>query len=397
MFAFALDADRTSLPAAAPGLFWAAVLLAALLAIGRSFAVEEANGARDGLRLSGLDGGAIFVGKAARDRGRAVPARSRARRGGDRALRRHRCSGVLVLVCAAVAATVGLAATGTVYGVLATGLRARDTLVPLLVLPAVTPVMLGGSRAFAAALDGSSSDAWPWVQLLVAFSVLGRGRRHDGVRSAPGGDRERRPAGTGSARPWSSRSRITAVFALWISPPDAEQGDVVRLLYLHVPTIWIAFLGFFVTAVASVLWLVPRTRRTEWDLLAGASAEVGVVFTGHHARSSARSGAARRGARTGCGTRGSPAPRSSSSCTSATSRCGAPAPTADERGKRCAIAALIAFADVPIVHLSVTWWQTLHQSGTVFNPNNRRADPRVDGLHARVGGRARSRSSTSIS
>ena len=42
--------------------------------------------------------------------------------------------------------------------------------------------------------------------------------------------------------------------------------------------------------------------------------------------------------------------------------------TADERGKRCAIAALIVFADVPIVHFSVTWWQTLHQQGTVFNP-----------------------------
>jgi len=171
MFAFALDADRTSLPAAAPGLFWAAVFLAALLAIGRSFAVEETNTARDGLRLSGLDGGAIFVGKAAAIAvelfllevvlGAAVIA-----------LYGVTVSGALVLVCAALAATVGLAATGTVYGVLATGLRARDTLVPLLVLPAVTPVMLGGSRAFAAALQGSSSDAWPWVQLLVAFSVL---------------------------------------------------------------------------------------------------------------------------------------------------------------------------------------------------------------------------------
>ena len=40
MFAFALDADRTALPSAAPGLFWAAVLLAALLAIGRSFSVD---------------------------------------------------------------------------------------------------------------------------------------------------------------------------------------------------------------------------------------------------------------------------------------------------------------------------------------------------------------------
>src|ERR1700704_1334013 len=158
MFAFALDADRTSLPQAAPGLFWASVLLAALLAIGRSFAVEESNGARDGLRLSGIDGGAIFVGKAAAI---AVVV-----------LYGVTVSGAFVLLCAAVAATIGLAATGTVYGVLATGLRARDTLVPLLVLPAVTPVMLGATRAFAAALDGSTSEAWQWVQLLVAFSVL---------------------------------------------------------------------------------------------------------------------------------------------------------------------------------------------------------------------------------
>ena len=171
MFAFALDANRTSLPAAAPGLFWTAVLLAALLAIGRSFAVEESNGARDGLRLSGLDGGAIFMGKAAAIAvelflleivlGAAVIA-----------LYGVTVRGALVLVIAAVAATIGLSATGTVYGVLATGLRARDTLVPLLVLPAVTPVMLGASQAFSAALDGSNSDAWPWVQLLVAFSVL---------------------------------------------------------------------------------------------------------------------------------------------------------------------------------------------------------------------------------
>src|SRR3984893_6551057 len=65
LFAFALDADRALLPRAAPGLFWAAVLLAALLAVGRSFAVEEANRARDGLRLSGLDGGSGFLGKTA--------------------------------------------------------------------------------------------------------------------------------------------------------------------------------------------------------------------------------------------------------------------------------------------------------------------------------------------
>ena len=162
---------------------------------------------------------------------------------------------------------------------------------------------------------------------------------------------------------------ITALLALWVSPPDAEQGDVVRLLYLHVPTIWIAFLGFFVTAVASVLWLVPRTRRTEWDLLAGASAEVGVVFTGITLIVGSIWG------RPTWGTYWVWDARLTSTAILFFLYLGylalrRTASTADERGKRCAIAALIAFADVPIVHLSVTWWQTLHQSGTVFNPNN---------------------------
>ena len=171
LFAFALDSDRELLPRAAPGLFWIAVLLAALLAVGRSFAVEEANRARDGLRLSGIDGGSVFLGKAAAIAvelllleivlGVAVAVLY------DVALQ-----SVGVLVCTTLAATIGLAATGTVYGVLAGGLRSRETLTPLLVLPAVVPVMLGATRAFAAALDGAPSDAWPWVQLLVAFAVL---------------------------------------------------------------------------------------------------------------------------------------------------------------------------------------------------------------------------------
>ena len=160
---------------------------------------------------------------------------------------------------------------------------------------------------------------------------------------------------------------IAAAFALVISPPDAEQGDVVRLLYLHVPTIWVAYLAFFVTGLASLLWLIPRTRRTEWDLLAGASAEVGVIFTGITLVVGSVWG------RPTWGTYWVWDARLTTTAILfflylgylALRRTGA---TVDERGKRCAIGALIAFADVPIVHLSVTWWQTLHQNGTVFNP-----------------------------
>jgi heme exporter protein C len=160
---------------------------------------------------------------------------------------------------------------------------------------------------------------------------------------------------------------VTSVFALWVSPRDDQQGDAVRLLYLHVPTAWIAYLAFFVTAVASVLWLVPRTRAPTWDLLAGASAEVGVIFTGLTLALGSLWG------RPVWGTWWQWDARLTTTAIMfflylgylALRRTGA---TADERGKRCAIAALIAFADVPIVHFSVNWWQTLHQTGTVFNP-----------------------------
>src|SRR5438094_4738607 len=64
LFAFALDPDRGVLRRASAGLFWVAVLFSALLAVQRSFAVEAADGGRDGLRLSGLDPAGIFLGKA---------------------------------------------------------------------------------------------------------------------------------------------------------------------------------------------------------------------------------------------------------------------------------------------------------------------------------------------
>ena len=76
------------------------------------------------------------------------------------------------LILASLAATVGVAATGTLYGVLAAGVRVRETLVPVLLLPVVAPVLLGATRAWEAAIDGIPSDAWPWVALLAVFAVL---------------------------------------------------------------------------------------------------------------------------------------------------------------------------------------------------------------------------------
>ena len=65
---------------------------------------------------------------------------------------------------------------------------------------------------------------------------------------------------------------LTAWLALFVTPADVVQADAVRLLYLHVPTAWVAmYMSFGVTSLASALYLWPRTRSRFWDLTAGAS------------------------------------------------------------------------------------------------------------------------------
>jgi heme exporter protein B len=70
-----------------------------------------------------------------------------------------------------VAATAGIAAAGTLYGVLAAGLRVRETLLPLLLLPVLAPVLIGSTRAFEAARSNTTAEGWPWVGLLVVFAL----------------------------------------------------------------------------------------------------------------------------------------------------------------------------------------------------------------------------------
>jgi heme exporter protein B len=174
LFAFALDPDRGDvLVQAASGLFWVAVLLSSLLAVQRSAGVESAEGVTDAQRLSGLDPAGIFLGKAA-----AVAVQLAVLEvvlgAGVVVLYNVHIRGIATLVATAVVATVGLAAAGTVYGVLATGLRVRDTLLPLLLLPVVAPVLIAATRSSEAALTGLTVDVSPgdWLRLLSVFAVV---------------------------------------------------------------------------------------------------------------------------------------------------------------------------------------------------------------------------------
>ena len=139
MFAFALDND-TVLTRVAPGLVWLATMFSLLLIVQRAFAVETADGALDALRVAGVRPGGIFLGKAM-----ALAAQLAVLElmllGAAVVLYKTEivAGGIVLLVTTFVAATIGLAFVGTLYGGLAAGAKGRETLLPLLMLPVVAP------------------------------------------------------------------------------------------------------------------------------------------------------------------------------------------------------------------------------------------------------------------
>lgn len=169
-FGFAFGPGRDVLERTAPGLLWMAVLFAAVMAARRSYQAETEDGALEGLLLAPVDKAAVFLGKAA-----AVASQLLAL-----------VVAVLLLVivlfdlslgspaplaAAFALGTVGLAAIGGLFGVVAEAARTREAVFPMLVLPLATPVLIAGVRATDLAATGRAAEATQWLGLLLAFDV----------------------------------------------------------------------------------------------------------------------------------------------------------------------------------------------------------------------------------
>jgi heme exporter protein B len=78
----------------------------------------------------------------------------------------------LLLVVAGLVAGVAVAAAGTLYGALASGLGVRETLLPILLLPVLAPVLIGATRAYEDALGSAAVDGWAWTGLLAVAALV---------------------------------------------------------------------------------------------------------------------------------------------------------------------------------------------------------------------------------
>ena len=165
----------------------------------------------------------------------------------------------------------------------------------------------------------------------------------------------------------------TALVAGLVVPPDAVQGDLQRIMYVHVPSAWLAYLAFVVTLIASIGYLINRDLGR--DHLAGASAEVGVVFTGLALATGMIWG------KPVWGVWWTWEARLVLTATMFFVYLGylALRRAVDDphlRARRSALFGVLAAVQIPIVHFSVVWWRTLHQPPTVLRPDN---DPQIDG------------------
>lgn len=169
---------------------------------------------------------------------------------------------------------------------------------------------------------------------------------------------------------------ILLLLGLVLSPADVNQGESVRIMYAHVPGAWLAYLAFVVTAVSSAAYLWKRTRSLTWDRIAGASAEVGVLFMAISLVTGSLWG------RLTWGTFWTWDARLTTTAFLFVTYVGYLAVRGlggahHQRAKRSAVLALLAVLEIPLVHFSVELWNSLHQEASVLT---RDSDVQMDGL-----------------
>ena len=154
----------------------------------------------------------------------------------------------------------------------------------------------------------------------------------------------------------------TALVGLFVVPADAQQGDVQRLMYVHVPAAWLAFLSFGVVFVASLAYL--KTGQIRWDRMAVSSAEIGVQFCALTIILGSLWG------RPVWGAWWTWDPRLTTTAVLLLIYIGylslrKVADNPRQRAQWSAVVGVCGFVDVPIVHMSVVWWRSLHQEASV--------------------------------
>jgi len=171
VFTFAFDLRVENARAVLPGVIWVAVIFAGMLGLNRSFILEQDRGSLAGLLLAPVDRSAIYLGKTVAN-----------------LIFMFVVEAVLLPVVVIffnvnvltppfllvmVMGTTGFAVVGTIFAAMAVNTRAREVLLPILLLPVMVPVLIAAVKASGGLLDGETlAEQAKWLRLMGAFDVI---------------------------------------------------------------------------------------------------------------------------------------------------------------------------------------------------------------------------------
>lgn len=173
IFNFAIDVTPSNVALVAPGVLWLAIVFSSSLALGRAFQIERDNGCMDALLLAPVDRGTVFLAKFIVNvllltvfELFLVPVFSFM-------YKVDLLPVIPGLACVLIAGTVGLSAAGTLFALAAAGTRARELMLPLIILPLQIPLLIAVVQATAIVLDGQGiTSVGAWGNLILAFDIL---------------------------------------------------------------------------------------------------------------------------------------------------------------------------------------------------------------------------------
>lgn len=171
VFSFALDLRGAMARAAAPGVLWTTIAFAGTLGLSRSLAREQQTGCLDGLLLAPMDRSAIFFGKAIGNllfmgivEIVLLPLFSALF---DVPLLQP---GVLLVTALG---TIGYAAVGTLLAAMAVNTRAREVMLPILLLPLAIPALIAAVKATGGLVEGGTlAEVGGWIRLLIVYDLV---------------------------------------------------------------------------------------------------------------------------------------------------------------------------------------------------------------------------------
>ena len=399
LFPLAVGPELDLLSRIAPGAVWVAALLAALLSLDRLFVADHDDGSLEQLMLGTLPLEFVVLAKTAAHwlttglpLAAAAPILA--------LLLNMSTDGLVILIVSLLLGTPILSLIGAVGAALTVGLRRGGALIALLVLPLYVPVLIFGVGA----VEGAVLDVGVRANLAIfggraggracARSAggsggaahdggIGRGRSGPEMATRATGATRRARAGWASIHffanparflrvaravyPWAAGAAAALIAAalvlgLYVAPPDYQQGDAYRIIFVHVPAAWMSLFVYVVIALCSAASLVWRHPLA--DLVAKSSAPVGAAFTFITLLSGSLWGQPM------WGTWWVWDARLTSMLVLFFLYLGYIALHAafddPAKGARAAaILALVGVVNVPIVKFSVDWWNTLHQPATI--------------------------------